>query len=340
MNRHHKTALAVALGLSVAIGTAAVQDWSTTPASNNAAPPNGAPEGMAPGAVNDVMRQMMADIAVEAQVNRVKRLNSVSGTNTITASMTPSLTAYSAGMVVVLQPAGNNTGATTLNINSLGALDVQKYDGDALISGDLVTGVPALLVLDSGGDDWILINPQSNDVSAAAILSRLLTVDGAGSGLDADLLDGQSGAYYQNAGNLNAGTLAVARGGTGVTSSTGTGNVVLSASPTLTGTVIAATINATTLQQGGSGVWTAANDGAGSGLDADLLDGLSSASFAAASHTHAASAITSGQLAIAQGGTGNANGLARNITGKAGVAKTLSTSAPSGGSDGDVWYRY
>lgn len=31
---------------------------------------------------------------------------------------------------------------------------------------------------------------------------------------------------------------------------------------------------------------------------------------------------------------------ARNITGKTGVAKTLSTSAPSGGSDGDIWFRY
>jgi hypothetical protein len=41
-----------------------------------------------------------------------------------------------------------------------------------------------------------------------------------------------------------AGTLAVANGGTGVTTSTGSGNVVLSASPTLTGTLTAATISA------------------------------------------------------------------------------------------------
>lgn len=33
-------------------------------------------------------------------------------------------------------------------------------------------------------------------VTAASILTKLLTVDGAGSGLDADLLDGQSSAYY------------------------------------------------------------------------------------------------------------------------------------------------
>jgi hypothetical protein len=43
--------------------------------------------------------------------------------------------------------------------------------------------------------------------------------DGAGSTLDADLLDGQQGAYYQNASNLNAGTVATARLGSGTATS-------------------------------------------------------------------------------------------------------------------------
>jgi hypothetical protein len=139
----------------------AVQDYSTTAASNNAAPPNGAPEGMTPGSVNDTIRQIMADVALESQVNRVRYLNSVAGTNTITASMTPSLTAYSAGMLAVFNPANTNTGATTLNINSLGALDVFRQGGIALAAGDLAAGIPAVIVLDSGADDWILLNPTS-----------------------------------------------------------------------------------------------------------------------------------------------------------------------------------
>ena len=36
--------------------------YSLTPANNNAAPPDGAPEGMLPSAVNDTMRDMMAQI--------------------------------------------------------------------------------------------------------------------------------------------------------------------------------------------------------------------------------------------------------------------------------------
>lgn len=47
--------------------------------------------------------------------------------------------------------------------------------------------------------------------SPAALLAKIITVHGVGSGLDADLLDGQHGSYYQNAGNLNAGTLLAAR---------------------------------------------------------------------------------------------------------------------------------
>ena len=39
-----------------------ISDYSTTPANNNAAPPNGFPEGMAPSGVNNSARQVMADI--------------------------------------------------------------------------------------------------------------------------------------------------------------------------------------------------------------------------------------------------------------------------------------
>lgn len=48
------------------------------------------------------------------------------------------------------------------------------------------------------------------------------------------------------------GTLAVANGGTGVTTSTGTGSVVLSASPTLTGTPVLSAATATSLAVNGS----------------------------------------------------------------------------------------
>jgi hypothetical protein len=66
----------------------------------------------------------------------------------------------------------------------------------------LVKGSP--LTHQEGDDNFTNLNNElatklsSATYTASDVLSKLLTVDGAGSGLDADLLDGQSGAYYTN----------------------------------------------------------------------------------------------------------------------------------------------
>jgi len=51
----------------------------------------------------------------------------------------------------------------------------------------------------TGNTGWSTVG----GMSAAAILAALVTVDGAGSGLDADLLDGQSSAYYATASSVS-----------------------------------------------------------------------------------------------------------------------------------------
>lgn len=63
----------------------------------------------------------------------------------------------------------------------------------------------------------------TGDQTASEILTLLKTVDGSGSGIDADLLDGQEGAYYLNASNFNSGTINDARLPDTITSSI-TGN--------------------------------------------------------------------------------------------------------------------
>ena len=52
----------------------------------------------------------------------------------------------------------------------------------------------------------------SSNLDAAAILAELLTVDGAGTGLDADLLDGQEGTYYLDWSNFTNTATGVAAG--------------------------------------------------------------------------------------------------------------------------------
>lgn len=136
-----------------------VTSYSTTPASNSSAAPNGAPEGMAPSGVNDTIRQIMTDIAVEAQTNAVKVLSGVAGVDTITASMSPALTAYVSKMYVIFTPAGTNaTTTSTLNINGLGAKTIKKSNAVALDAGDLVAAAPAFCIYD--GTNFVLQNPQ------------------------------------------------------------------------------------------------------------------------------------------------------------------------------------
>lgn len=48
----------------------------------------------------------------------------------------------------------------------------------------------------------------------------------------------------------------------------------------------------------GNTIWHSGNDGAGSGLDADLLDGQQATSFAAATHSHAISNVTGLQASL------------------------------------------
>ena len=69
----------------------------------------------------------------------------------------------------------------------LGVLAINTADGKVFIKKD-VSGTETIVEI--GG------------TTAAEILASLLTVDGTGSGLDADKLDGQEGSYYLDYNNF------------------------------------------------------------------------------------------------------------------------------------------
>ena len=107
---------------------------------------------------------------------------------------------------------------------------------------------------------------------ASDILTELKTVDGAGSGLDADLLDGQQGSYYAVAATENsrlANTNAYIA--TKLDSSSYTASDVLTKIKTV--------------------------DGASSGLDADLLDGQQGSYYAVAATENSRLANTNAYIA-------------------------------------------
>lgn len=119
---------------------------------------------------------------------------------------------------------------------------------------------------------------DSSSYTASDVLTKIKTVDGSGSGLDADHLDGQDGGYYTNIVARLGYTPFNAAGGTigGNTAITGT----LSVSTTFTLNNLQLSVSAGSFFVAGTGkVWTSDNDGSGSGLDADTLDGQDSGYF-------------------------------------------------------------
>ena len=77
----------------------------------------------------------------QVQVGTPLLLQNVAGTNTITANLSPTLTAYATGNTFLLIPANTNTGATTLNVDTVNAKNVFS-GGAACIGGELVAGIP------------------------------------------------------------------------------------------------------------------------------------------------------------------------------------------------------
>jgi len=132
-----------------------------------------------------------------------------------------------------------------------------------------------------GSADYTATNGTTVVLATGAAAGNLVTVESFQISSVANAISNSAGAINL-AGTLISGVLPVANGGTGVTTSTGTGSVVLSAAPTLTGQATIPTINLTggqiafpatqaassnanTLDDYEEGTWTPV-DGSGAGL--------------------------------------------------------------------------
>jgi hypothetical protein len=144
---------------------------------------------------------------------------------------------------------------------------------------------------------------DSATYTAADVLSKLLTVDGSGSGIDADLLDGRNSAtantvntvvYRDSSGNFSAGTITA----------TLVGNVTGNLTGNVTGTVTGNATNVdgtVAINNGGTGATTAANARTNLELGTMATQASNSVSITGGS----IAGIT--DLAIADGGTGASN---------------------------------
>lgn len=145
---------ALTADLATGLSTCLTKDGQTTPTANI---PMGSNKitGLAVG--TDATD---APTLSQVQSTTVKLIASVSGADTITGSLTPSLAAYAAGQMFYFVAAGDNTGAVTLNINSLGAKNVTKNGTTALSAGDIKSGQTVAVIYD--GTRFQVINSATS----------------------------------------------------------------------------------------------------------------------------------------------------------------------------------
>ena len=117
----------------------------------------------------------------------------VSGTDTITATVSPSLTAYAAGQMFAFVAANTNTGAVTINISSLGAKSITKNGTTALVSSDLIANYLYVIVYD--GTQFQVVGVSATTFTNLTI-SGVLTLSGAGT----QLVSTGTGAWQPPAG--------------------------------------------------------------------------------------------------------------------------------------------
>jgi len=202
--------------------------YSLTPANNNATPPDGAPEGMLPSAVNDTMRDMMAQIRDCGDGIR-------GGTYTMTA---PVITggiitgitdlAVADGGTGASNAAGarTNFGATTIGSNIFtlanpSAITFPRFNADNSVSAlsadnfrtaiGVGTGTGTVTSVGlSGGTTGLTATDSPVTTNGTIILGGTLAIANGGTG--------STSTTYCNLASNVTGTLPIARGGTGSTS--------------------------------------------------------------------------------------------------------------------------
>ena len=123
------------------------------------------------GVANASVRTQYAS-AAQVQDGALEYLGSVSGTDTITASAAVGMSAYTVGQTFRFIAAGANTGATTININGIGAKAVTKAGANVLNPGDLISGAVYEVIYD--GTQFQLVMPPATNSTYTGFKNRII----------------------------------------------------------------------------------------------------------------------------------------------------------------------
>lgn len=126
-----------------------IQSYDKAAGNNNSSAPDGFPEAQAPSSVNNSSREVMAAIArIYADMNGSITSAGTADVQTITSNRT--ITSYATGLGFIFKAGATltNTGAITLNLNSIGAKSIKKKGTTDLSAGDITAGQFAHVIYD------------------------------------------------------------------------------------------------------------------------------------------------------------------------------------------------
>jgi len=143
---------------------AEIKDYSVTADDNNSASPNGMPENMAPSGVNNSWRESFARVKRWYEdINATKSTTGSSNAYVLAAART--VTAYAQGDAYMFRANHANTGAATLNIDSVGAVAIVNNTQSALAAGQIQAGGIYLVAYDATNSKFQLVGASATSAS-------------------------------------------------------------------------------------------------------------------------------------------------------------------------------
>ena len=153
--------------------------------------------------------------------NRVAYAVDAGAADAYTITMTPTLTAYTDGLKVRVKIANTNTGAATINIDSIGARSIKRQDGTDPDAGDLTAGDLHDLIYD--GTNFVLATPSrahmagiANNLAADLTFSGNNTFTGSNTHTGAETFDDDAFTLRDNADSTKTATFQLS----GITTAT------------------------------------------------------------------------------------------------------------------------
>lgn len=262
------------------------------------------------------------------------------GTDTITATLSPAITAYVGGMLVVFRAGGTNTGAATLNLNSVGAIDIKKGAAGttALAAGDITSGGLYVVAYNGTTGDFELLNPSfvaSADITANAVTTAKILDDNVTNAKLANMAESTIKGRAASAGTGDPTDLSVAQVLTllGAVSSgaiqTFTGNGTYTPAAGMKFCIALVTGGG----GGGGGADTSGTNsagGAGGGAGGTAIGIFSAATIGASQAVTIGAAGTGGANTGGNGGAGGDSTLGALLTGSGGAAGSGTLNGVSG----------